>query len=103
MYLHAETAFLSDGWARNIRLKIADGRIASIETCVEAGAGDEHECLAALVDLERQRPRRAEEAAAEREADRRVARVRPSRHGQPAAGEQGDARIGARRLSIVFV
>lgn len=41
MYLHAETALLSDGWAKNIRLNIADGRIAAVETGVEAAAGDE--------------------------------------------------------------
>ena len=41
MYLHAETALLSDGWAKNIRLNIADGRIASVETGMEAAAGDE--------------------------------------------------------------
>ncbi|KIQ04677.1 N-formimino-L-glutamate deiminase [Agrobacterium tumefaciens] len=41
MYLHAETAFLSDGWARSIRLKIEEGRIASVESGVEAAAGDE--------------------------------------------------------------
>lgn len=41
MNLHAETALLSGGWVKNIRLEIVDGRIASLETGVEAQIGDE--------------------------------------------------------------
>ena len=41
MILHAETALLADGWARNVRLKIMHGQIASLETDVAAQVGDE--------------------------------------------------------------
>ncbi|HOZ32885.1 MAG TPA: formimidoylglutamate deiminase, partial [Tabrizicola sp.] len=34
MILHAETALLPDGWARDVRLRIEDGRIAEVTTGV---------------------------------------------------------------------
>ena len=44
--LHARSALLRDGWRENIRLTLADGRIAGIETDVAAEAGDErHDVL----------------------------------------------------------
>jgi formiminoglutamate deiminase len=39
--LHAESAFLPEGWQRNVRLTIVDGRLANVETGVEASADDE--------------------------------------------------------------
>ncbi len=41
MALHFDTALLPDGWARNVRLTIADRRIARIEYDVPAQADDE--------------------------------------------------------------
>ncbi|XUY26916.1 formimidoylglutamate deiminase [Agrobacterium sp. rho-8.1] len=41
MILHAETALLADGWAKNVRLKIVGGQIASLETDVAAQPSDE--------------------------------------------------------------
>jgi formiminoglutamate deiminase len=39
--LHAKQALLPVGWAENVRITVADGRIAGIETGVEPAAGDE--------------------------------------------------------------
>lgn len=36
-----ERAWIDDRWEREVRLRVADGRIASVETGVAAGAGDE--------------------------------------------------------------
>lgn len=41
-----ETALLPDGWADRVRVTIAGGRVASIETGVESGAGDERHAIA---------------------------------------------------------
>ncbi|UHS55421.1 formimidoylglutamate deiminase [Agrobacterium vaccinii] len=41
MILHAEVALLSDGWEDNVRLKIADGKIASLEIGAPAQGTDE--------------------------------------------------------------
>lgn len=40
-HLHAREALLEDGWASDVRLHIADGRIDMIETDVAARAGDD--------------------------------------------------------------
>ena len=40
--LHFTIALLSDGWASNVRLTLADGRIATIERDIAAGSEDEH-------------------------------------------------------------
>jgi formiminoglutamate deiminase len=39
--LHAESVLLTNGWQKNVRLTLADGRIASIEIGVKPEAGDE--------------------------------------------------------------
>jgi len=39
--LHAGEALLPDGWARDVRIAVASGRIASVEAGVPAHAGDE--------------------------------------------------------------
>ncbi len=39
-HLHCESALLPDGWARDVRLGLEDGRIATLETGVPAQAGD---------------------------------------------------------------
>ncbi|MBS0504012.1 MAG: formimidoylglutamate deiminase [Proteobacteria bacterium] len=41
-----ETALLPDGWADRVRVTIADGRVASIETGVEPGADAERHAIA---------------------------------------------------------
>lgn len=38
--IHAAEALLGDGWASNVRLHVADGRVARIETGMDAVAGD---------------------------------------------------------------
>jgi len=40
--LHSSAALLPHGWQKDVRLTIADGRIASVETGVAAEPGDEH-------------------------------------------------------------
>ncbi|KRB59406.1 N-formimino-L-glutamate deiminase [Rhizobium sp. Root708] len=40
--LHSSAALLPSGWETDVRLTIADGRVASIETGVAAEPGDEH-------------------------------------------------------------
>lgn len=39
--IHAKSALLVDGWASDVRFKIADGRIAEVETGVESKPGDD--------------------------------------------------------------
>lgn len=46
MSLWFETALLPTGWAENVRVTLADGRIARIESGVDAGAGDERHAIA---------------------------------------------------------
>jgi formiminoglutamate deiminase len=46
MTLWFETALLPQGWTERVRLSIADGRIARIESGVEARAGDERHAIA---------------------------------------------------------
>src|SRR5271154_4646467 len=46
MSLWFETALLPQGWTSRVRLMLADGRIARIETGVEARAGDERHAIA---------------------------------------------------------
>ncbi|WP_184648718.1 formimidoylglutamate deiminase [Sphingopyxis sp. JAI128] len=48
-----ERAWIDDRWERKVRLRIADGRIASVETGVAAGAGDERHrvCLPGLCNV----------------------------------------------------
>jgi len=46
MSLWFETALLPQGWIPRVRLTLADGRIARIETGVEAQAGDERHAIA---------------------------------------------------------
>ncbi len=41
MILHAEVALLSDGWADNVRVEIADGKIASLDIGAPAQGTDE--------------------------------------------------------------
>jgi formiminoglutamate deiminase len=41
MTLHAETALLPEGWVKNVRLTITDGRIASVEAGAVPTQGDE--------------------------------------------------------------
>ncbi|UHS60126.1 formimidoylglutamate deiminase [Agrobacterium vaccinii] len=41
MILHAEAALLSDGWADNVRVKIADGKIVSLDIGAPAQGTDE--------------------------------------------------------------
>ncbi len=41
-FIHAGQALLQTGWANDVRLGIADGKIASVETGVSAQSGDEH-------------------------------------------------------------
>lgn len=36
MHLHAETALLPDGWAQNVRIEVADGRISAVMPGAEA-------------------------------------------------------------------
>ncbi|MBB3657960.1 formiminoglutamate deiminase [Rhizobium sp. BK650] len=43
--LHAATALLAEGWRKNVRLTLADGRIAAIETDVVPAAGDERHAV----------------------------------------------------------
>jgi len=43
--LHAHSALLRGGWAQNVRLRIEAGRIASIETGVDAQADDERHAV----------------------------------------------------------
>ena len=43
--LFAETALLPEGWARGVRIEVAGGRIASIETGAKAKAGDERAAI----------------------------------------------------------
>jgi formiminoglutamate deiminase len=38
--LHVDTALLPDGWARNVRLTVANGRIANVELDAKALSGD---------------------------------------------------------------
>lgn len=45
MPLWFQTALLPQGWADGVRLHVADGRIARIETGVEAGAEDERHAI----------------------------------------------------------
>ncbi|WP_273726663.1 formimidoylglutamate deiminase [Brucella gallinifaecis] len=40
-FIHAEQALLQTGWAEDVRLGLAQGKIASVETGVEAQPGDE--------------------------------------------------------------
>ncbi|TPE61131.1 formimidoylglutamate deiminase [Sandaracinobacter neustonicus] len=44
--LHFSQALLPDGWAQGVRLTLADGRIAKLETGVEPAAGDERHATA---------------------------------------------------------
>ena len=46
MTLWFQSALLPQGWSERVRLSIADGRIARIETGVEARAGDERHAIA---------------------------------------------------------
>jgi formimidoylglutamate deiminase len=46
MSLWFETALLPQGWTSRVRLALADGRIARIETSVEAQPGDERHAIA---------------------------------------------------------
>ncbi len=46
MTLWFQTALLPEGWARDVRMTVADGRIARIETGVAPGAGDERHAIA---------------------------------------------------------
>ncbi len=39
--LHAGEALLPEGWAKDVRIAVAGGRIASVEAGVPTGAGDE--------------------------------------------------------------
>lgn len=41
-----ERAWIGNGWARDVRLRIADGRIAAVETGAVAGTGDERHRVA---------------------------------------------------------
>ncbi|NTJ41118.1 formimidoylglutamate deiminase [Agrobacterium larrymoorei] len=41
MIVHAETAFLSEGWAKNVRMEIAEGKIISLQVGAAAAVGDE--------------------------------------------------------------
>ncbi len=43
--LHAGAALLADGWRKNVRLTLADGRIAAIETDVAPDAGEERHAV----------------------------------------------------------
>ncbi|MBP1849219.1 formimidoylglutamate deiminase [Rhizobium halophytocola] len=43
--LHAESAFLADGWQSNVRLTISAGRLSKVETHVEPAAGDERHAV----------------------------------------------------------
>lgn len=43
--LHATAALLAEGWRKNVRLTLADGRIAAIETDVAHDAGDERHAV----------------------------------------------------------
>ena len=45
MFIHAETALLPTGWANNVRIEIADGKILSVTQGVEAVAGDERHAV----------------------------------------------------------
>ncbi|MEH3093530.1 MAG: formimidoylglutamate deiminase, partial [Agrobacterium cavarae] len=45
MFIHAETALLPTGWATNVRLEIADGKVSSVTQDVEAVAGDERHAV----------------------------------------------------------
>jgi formimidoylglutamate deiminase len=40
--LHSDSVLLPDGWAANVRITIADGRIASLERDAQPRAGEEH-------------------------------------------------------------
>ena len=44
-FIHAGQALLQTGWADDVRLGIADGKIASVETGVSAQPGDEHHAV----------------------------------------------------------
>ena len=46
MSLHFATALLPDGWAKNVRVEIADGRFLSVERDIEPQAGDERVAIA---------------------------------------------------------
>lgn len=41
-FIHAKQALLQTGWAQDVRLGLAHGKIASVETGVGAQSGDEH-------------------------------------------------------------
>lgn len=43
--LHAATALLAEGWRKNVRLTLRDGRIAAIETDVAPAAGDDRHAV----------------------------------------------------------
>ncbi|QWW71608.1 formimidoylglutamate deiminase [Rhizobium sp. WYJ-E13] len=43
--LHAATALLAEGWRKNVRLTLADGRIAAIETDVAPDASDDRHAV----------------------------------------------------------
>jgi len=43
--LHATAALLAEGWRKNVRLTLADGRIAAIEIDVAPAAGDERHAI----------------------------------------------------------
>lgn len=45
MFIHAETALLPTGWASNVRLKVADGKVVSVTQGVEAVAGEERHAV----------------------------------------------------------
>lgn len=45
-FIHAATALLPDGWNADVRIGLADGRIASVESGVAAAPGDERHAIA---------------------------------------------------------
>ncbi|WP_296041146.1 formimidoylglutamate deiminase [uncultured Agrobacterium sp.] len=45
MFIHAETALLPTGWANNVRIEIADGKVMSVTPDVEAAAGDDRHAV----------------------------------------------------------
>lgn len=44
----ASEALLPDGWAKDVRIAVAGGRIASVELGVPTGAGDERTAILTL-------------------------------------------------------
>ncbi|KXO75981.1 formimidoylglutamate deiminase [Brucella anthropi] len=44
-FIHAGQALLQTGWANDVRLGMADGKIASVEAGVSAQSGDEHHAV----------------------------------------------------------